>query len=279
MSRHHVTRLPDYHTHTQRCGHAEGSPAAYVQAAHEAGLLAVGIADHIPLLPVPDPSLSMAESDLSEYVREVEDLKAMHPGFVLLGVEADYRPETVDRVAAMLEAHPFDYVIGSVHFLGDWAFDDPRRLEEYDHRDIDQAWIDYLELVGDAAESGLFTILGHLDLLKKFGYRPTRSLDRELERLVERVKRSGTVVEINTAGLRKPVGEMYPSFHIVRALHDARVNVTFGSDAHKPAEVGADFIQAENLIRSAGFTHFAVLEPSERGRRASVSLLPLADLG
>lgn len=272
-----MTRLPDYHTHTERCGHAQGAAAAYVKAARETGLLALGVADHIPLLPVPDAELSMPASDLGAYVDEVEALKAAYPGFVLLGIEADYRPGTVDQVAAMLAAHPFDFVIGSVHFLGEWGFDDPRQVDEYSDRDIDDAWVEYLELVGDAAESGLFTILGHVDLLKKFGYRPTRSLDREIERLVERIRGSGTVVEINTAGLRKPVGEMYPSLRIVRMLREAGVHVTFGSDAHRPSEVGSDFVRAEELARSAGHTHFAVLEPSERRERASVRLLPFTD--
>ena len=122
--------------------------------------------------------------ELDDYVAEVRALMDAYPGYVLLGVEADYRRGTVDEVAGLLAGQPFDYVIGSVHYLGDWGFDDPRQMAEYGGRDIDAVWIEYFELVGEAAESGLFTILGHLDLVKKFGYRPTRALDRELERLV-----------------------------------------------------------------------------------------------
>jgi histidinol-phosphatase (PHP family) len=254
-------RLPDYHTHTARCGHAQGHPLEYVRAAQATGLLALGVADHLPLLPVPDSELSMSVGELEDYVADVQSLQEMFPGYVLLGVEADYRRETVTDVAAMLAAYPFDYVIGSVHFIADWPFDDPRHIAGYDDCDIDALWVEYFELVGEAAESGLFNILGHLDLVKKFGYRPTRALDHELARLVERIARSEVIVEINTAGLHKPVGEAYPSLHVLHLLRQADVSITFGSDAHRPEEVGRDFDHAVTLARSAGYDGFTVLEP------------------
>ena len=263
-------RLPDYHTHTARCGHASGQPVEYVRAAQARGLLGIGIADHLPLLPEPDPELSMSEADLQHYVAEVQGLKAEFPGYVLLGIEADYRPQTVPEVRSLLDAFPFDYVIGSVHHLGMWGFDDPRQMGEYDERDIDEVWIEYLELVGDAAESGLFTILGHLDLVKKFGFRPTRVLEFELRHLIDRVARAGVLVEINTAGLHKPIGEVYPTPDILRRLCDAGVAVTFGSDAHLPSEVGRDFDHAVELAHTAGYAGFAFLEPDPQGGRARV---------
>ncbi len=268
--------LPDYHTHTVRCGHAEGQAADYVEAARRAGLLALGVADHLPLLPEPDPELSMPLCELPEYVAEVLSLKVLYPDYVLLGIEADYRRETVGEVASLLSSQPFDYVIGSVHFVRDWAFDDPRQVDRYVGREIDALWVDYLELVGEAADTGLFTIVGHLDLVKKFGYRPDRALDRELERLVARIARAGMLVEINTAGLRKPAKEAYPSLHILRLLREAGVSITFGSDAHRPAEVGEGFDQAKALAQEAGYREFAALEPSPEGGRATVRLRPLS---
>jgi len=251
--------LPDYHTHTVRCGHASGRPADYVAAARSKGLSAIGIADHIPLLPEPDPGISMEYCELTDYVAEIQELKTTNPGYVFLGIEADFRPETTEEVGSMLADHPFDYVIGSVHHIGPWGFDDPRQIEHYADRDIDDVWVEYFELVGDAAESGLFSILGHLDLVKKFGYRPTRTLDAELGRLVDRIARAGTLVEINTAGLHKPVGEAYPTLDILRRLQEAGVGVTFGSDAHRPQEVGRDFAHAADLARDAGYISFATL--------------------
>jgi histidinol-phosphatase (PHP family) len=263
-------RLPDYHTHTVRCGHASGDPVEYVRVAQARDLMAIGIADHLPLLPECDPELTMSAGDLSDYVSEVQALKAAFPGYVLLGIEADYRPHTVSEVRSLLESHPFDYAVGSVHYLGDWGIDDPRQIEEYDDRDIDDVWIDYFQLVGDAAESGLFTILGHLDLVKKFGYRPTRTLQSELEHLVDRIARAGVVVEINTGGLHKPVREAYPAPDILRRLCAAGVPVTFGSDAHKPEEVGRDFALAAGLAQAAGYAGFAALEAAPDGGRAAV---------
>jgi histidinol-phosphatase (PHP family) len=270
--------IPDYHTHTELCGHAVGTPEDYLRAAERQGLTGIGIADHFPLLPEADRSVAMSFSDLPEYVKEVEELKRRYPGYVFLGIEADYRPHTIDRVRALLEEYPFDYVIGSVHFLGPWGFDDERQVGAYSGRDIDRVWVEYLQLVGDAAESGAFTILGHLDLAKKFGYRPSLAVDVEIDRLVERIVGAEVLVEINTAGLRKPVKEIYPSLSILSRLNRAGVNITFGSDAHRPSEVGLDFERAVQLASEAGYTEYAALRPSDTGERAPFDLKPLPSL-
>jgi histidinol-phosphatase (PHP family) len=270
-------RLPDYHTHSVRCGHASGTPAEYVAAAQAAGLLAIGVADHLPLLPQHDPELSMETCELDGYVTEVRALKARYPGFVLLGIEADYRPGTVNDVRSLLQSQPFDYVIGSVHHLDDWGFDDPRQTGRYDTVDIDDMWVDYLELVGEAAESGLFTIMGHLDLVKKFGYRASRSLEVELDRLLGRISRAGVAVEINTAGLHKPVKEAYPSPEILRKLREADIPITFGSDAHRPQDVGRDFAHAVDLATAAGYDAFAALAADPAGGRALLQMVPLLE--
>jgi histidinol-phosphatase (PHP family) len=217
----------------------------------------------------------MEACELGDYVREIQQIKAQFPGFVLLGIEADYRPQTVADIRLMLANHPFDYVIGSVHHLGDWGLDNPEEIEGYGYRDIDDVWVKYLELVGDAAESGLFTIIGHLDLVKKFGFRPARALDAELDRLVNRISRTGVLIEINTAGLHRPVQEAYPSLDILRRLREAGVSITFGSDAHRPAEVGRNFEHAARLARAAGYDEFATLEADPAGGRARARATPL----
>ena len=272
-------RLPDYHTHSVRCGHARGTPAEYVAAAQAAGLLAIGVADHLPLLPLHDPELSMKASELEDYVAEVRELQARFPGFVLLGIEADYRPGTVAEVRSLLDSQPFDYVIGSVHHLDDWGFDDPRQIDRYESVDIDDMWVDYFELVGEAAESGLFTIVGHLDLVKKFGYRASRSLEVELDRLLARMARAGVAVEINTTGLHKPVKEAYPSPEILRKLRAAGIPITFGSDAHRPEEVGRDFAYAADLAGAAGYDSFAALAADPAGGRARLRMVPFGAEG
>jgi len=257
--------LPDYHTHTYRCGHASGSPADYVAQAQAKGLIAIGIADHLPLLPLPDPALSMSVAELPKYVAEINELKKRFPGYVFLGIEADYRPGTILEVRDLVKSYPFDYVIGSVHHLGEWGFDDPRQISRYQFEDINDLWVEYLELLGDAAESGLFSILGHLDLMKKFGHRPTRPLNKELDTLAKRLARAGIVVEINTAGLRRPAREPYPNLDILRRLNSHGVPITFGSDAHDPQEVGADFVRAVESAQQAGYKEYALLDPLHPG--------------
>lgn len=252
---------PDYHTHTRRCGHAVGTAAEYVEAARARGLAGIGVCDHLPLIGRRDTELTMAVSDLDDYVAEVLELRHAYPGYVLLGIEADYEPETFDEVRALLESYPFDYVIGSVHFLDGWAFDDPRTTAEWAGREVLDVYLRYFERVGEAAESGAFTILGHLDLVKKFGHRPPEPPQAAMQALVERVSRTRVAVEINTAGLRKPVAEMYPGPDLLALLYRSGVPLTFGSDAHRPEEVGTDFVGAVAYARSAGYSEYAHLEP------------------
>jgi histidinol-phosphatase (PHP family) len=270
--------LPDYHTHTARCGHAKGTPAEYVAAARAAGLGALGISDHLPMLHNRDPQLSMSMDQLGEYVAEVQLLQRETPGYVLLGIEADYHPTTVEAVRDLLAAHPFDYVIGSVHYLDEWGFDDPGAMDSWSQRDVDDVYRQYLQVVGDAAQTGLFTILGHLDLVKKFGHRPTQPLGAALDTLARRIARAGAIVELNTAGLRKPVGEIYPSVEWLRVLRAHGVPITFGSDAHRPREVGADLADAAAAARAAGYPEYAWLAAADGAgpqARARVQTRPL----
>jgi histidinol-phosphatase (PHP family) len=271
---------PDYHTHTSRCGHADGNAKAYVLAARTKGLAAVGISDHLPLLPEADTSIAMDLSDLDDYVQEIQELKARFPGYVLLGIEADYRPGTIARVAELLGNYPFDYVLGSVHYLGEWGFDQSQYASGFDARDIDEIYREYFELVGDSAETKLFTMVAHVDLVKKFGHRPHSSLQVDHDRLARRLAAAGVVVELNTAGLHKPVEEIYPSLPLLRSLRAHEVGITFGSDAHEPAHVGRDFAAATELARSAGYGHYAWLEAYSSGtmpdaQRAAVRYRPL----
>jgi histidinol-phosphatase (PHP family) len=261
---------PDYHMHTERCGHARGRAEDYARQAMLRGLPGIGMSDHLPLLHGRDPELAMDAGELVDYVDEVRELKRRYPGYVLLGIEADYRPDTVSDLRDVLREHPFDYVIGSVHDLDGWAFDDPRIENGFAGRDLDQVYRRYLELVGDAAETGLFTILGHVDLIKKFGHRPCSDPTDWVERLADRVGGTGAAVELNTSGLRKPVGEIYPSQLFLRALAHRGVPLTFGSDAHRPEEVGKDFAAGLAAARDAGYRQHLVLLPLDE-RPASVA--------
>ncbi len=155
-------------------------------------------------------------------------------------------------------------VLGSVHFLDDWAFDDPNLLERWDRTDVDAAWLRYFELVWDAAGSGLFDVMAHPDLVKKFGYRPAFDTSDLFDATAAAFARAGVAVEVSTAGLRKPVGELYPSTDFLAACARAGVSATLGSDAHHPDEVGFAFDVARTALLAAGYDRLVYFERRER---------------
>ncbi len=263
-----MVKLVDCHLHTSRCGHAEGRLEDYAGAAREMGLAGIGFSDHFPLLHARDATLTMGLEELPEYVGEVLALREAFPEMeVRLGIEVDYLPETADRVGGYLSAYPFDYVMGAVHFIDGWCFDDPRNISGYEGRDLYALWERYFELLGEAAESGLFDLLAHPDLIKKFGFRPREDVTRLYERCLDRVAAAGVALEVNTAGLRKPVGEIYPGEGFLRLCREREIGVTLGSDAHHPREVGYRFDQALSLLERAGYREVTVFES-----RRSISL-------
>lgn len=255
----------DYHVHTYLCGHAEGTVEESIESAIAKGFDEIGIADHLPLLYVDDPSLSMSRDQLEFYVDTVQGLKERYRSRikVLLGIEADYHPPTLDDVASMLSAHPFDYVIGSIHIVGNWIFDDPRELKRYDGLDLDRFYIEYLESLKAMTETGLYDIVGHPDLVKKFDKRASVDLAPHYRSLLEAIDAAGMCYEVNTAGLRWPAREVYPEVAFVKLAAGIGVPVTLGSDAHKPDDVGRDFETSVKIIQDSGYTELAAFEGRE----------------
>jgi histidinol-phosphatase (PHP family) len=254
--------LPDYHIHTWRCGHATGELNEYVEAARINGLKEIGFADHIPLYWLPeaarDPGLAMKEEDLKSYIEEVKRLQRNNPDLtVRLGIEADYIPGKAEKLADLLSAYPFDYLIGSVHYLNGWGFDHPDRRNEYSFREIKEVYASYFSLLQDAACSGIFDIIAHPDLVKKFGYRPKIDPSLWYEQTARVFARCGVCVEVNTAGLRAPAAEIYPALDFLRACRKYNVPVTTGSDAHSPAQVGYGWKEVRQWLQAAGYREVA----------------------
>lgn len=254
--------IADYHVHTHLCGHAHGTIKEMVESAVRKGFGEVGIADHLPLTFADDRTLSMAPDDLPGYVEEVLGLKDEFADLisVRLGIEADYHPPTLDVITRMLDSFPFDYVIGSVHVLGEWIFDDPRTSDRYDSLDLDDFYVKYLEAVKAMAGTGLYDIIGHADLPKKFNRRPSIDLGQFYLDLLREAGKAGMCFEVNTAGLRWPAGEMYPEPEFIRIAAELGVPVTLGSDAHGPGDVGRDFDLALEAIRAAGYRELATFK-------------------
>lgn len=255
-----MQRLFDCHTHTARCGHAGGRDEEYVERALAAGLTAIAITDHVPFYWLPpfqhDPTLAMAMDELPRYVEAVLALRERYRGQieVLLGLEADYVAGHEETLARLLASYPFDVVLGSVHWLDGWWVDAPSSLPRYrlGQGEVDRIWASYAEAVVSAARSGLFDVLAHLDLPKKFGFRPSQAFAGAQAEVVAAVAASGCAVELSSAGRRKPVAEDYPSPPLLAALVAAGVPLVLSSDAHAPAEVGWGFAELVETARSLG---------------------------
>ncbi len=251
--------LPDYHIHTARCGHATGKMEQYVERAVAAGLKEIGFADHIPMYWLDesqrDPELAMAMEELPRYVEEVETLRSAYRGIIniRLGIEADYIPGYEGRLRELLRQYPFDYVLGSIHYVDGWGFDNPALIHRYENCDLDKLYRDYFHLLQRAARSGLFDIMAHPDLVKKFGYRPRSNLNELYGETARVLAGAGVHIEINTAGFRAPVAEMYPCSEFLQLCQRHGVPVTVGSDAHAPDQVGYKFDMVFRLLEETGY--------------------------
>jgi histidinol-phosphatase (PHP family) len=272
--------LTDYHVHLRpddpgtdaSAYFTERNVARYVERANEYGIGELGFSEHVyrfreALEVWRHPFwVEQAVDRLDDYV---EFLLAMRDaGYpVKVGLELDYLPGREDELAALVEDRPFDYVIGSVHFIADRAVDH----EGYDawrESAPDQVWREYFEAVGKAGASGIFDILAHLDLVKIWGAgRPAPpEPDRTYYDLaIERIRASDVAVEVSTAGLRKPVGEMYPSPELLRMCLEAGKPIVLSSDAHVPDDVGFAYDRAVETLREAGVGELAVFD--RRARR------------
>lgn len=249
--------IVDYHMHTPLCRHAVGEPEAYARRAVAQGIEEIGFSDHCPMPPTYDPDWRMTPEEYPAYVGMVERCRTSFPDLsIKLGLEADFHPGTEEYVRKVIGAYSFDYVIGSVHYLGDWGFDNPDHVKRYEERDLYEIYAQYYDLVGKLARTRLFDIVGHPDVIKKFGHRPTRDTESLERRALEAVAESGMALDVNTSGLRRPAREIYPSLRILRIARSMGIDITFGSDAHDPERVGDAFDQAIAQVRAAGYTHF-----------------------
>lgn len=248
----------DYHMHTPLCRHAEGEPVEYAKHALEVGLTEIGFSDHSPMREDDFDDWRMYFGQLDEYVEKVRKAQTDYPELTIkLALEIDYIPGHEDWIRELAAMHPWDYFIGSVHYVSDdWEVDHPDKLSEWRSRDTMEVWQVYFERLTMAAESGLFEIIGHTDLVKKFCFYPDRDCTALFTRFMKAVQRSSTAIELNTAGLRKECAEIYPSRHILRTAYENGVRITFGADAHKPEEVGADFDAAIRLAKAVGYRHW-----------------------
>lgn len=271
--------LTDYHVHLRpdepgatAAGHFTAANAErYRAVAGERGIAELGVAEHVHRF---EQALDVwqhpfwrenARDDLDEYcrfVREETDLR--------LGIEADWIPGREDRMASLLEAREWDYVVGSVHFLADRGVDSDYGgdWDVWDTaRSADEVWRGYFEALAEAARSGLYDIMAHPDLVKVWGQArplPERDLRFYYEPAVEAMIEGGVAAELSTAGLRKAVGELYPAPALMEMLVDAGVPIALSSDAHEPDHLGFRYEDATAYLADHGVTEIAVFERRRR---------------
>ncbi len=260
----------DYHTHHARCGHAVGSLEDYVKRGIEIGLDQLGLSDHIPLVHVDPaayyPEMAMPMEELPRYVEECFELKEKYKGAIdiRVGLEADYIEGWEKQLEQIIRSYSWDYVIGSVHFLGEWDVTDFRQTHEWEGKDKLAVYRAYYDAVQKAAASGLYDYIGHIDVIKRFGFKPDEDVTELENAALEAVKRHDLAIELNASGLRMPVEEMFPSRRMLEYARDLGIPLTIGSDAHQPERLGQYLDQARAQLKELGFSHLATFSQRKR---------------
>jgi histidinol-phosphatase (PHP family) len=255
--------IMDYHVHTKASPDATGSMKDYIEKAREQKIDEIGFADHV-MLRHSDSFQCLSDQLMPGHVQEFLATKEESVINVKLGVEMDFFPDKVEKIKEFVKEYPFDYVLGAVHFIGNWSIDSRRQRQEYERRNLLQAYEDYFHLVQEACACHVFDVLAHPDLIKIFGFKPDCDFSYILNETADVIAKSNTCVEINTAGLRRPCAEIYPSEQFLTMLHDCGVPIVFGSDAHNPEDVGRDFGEAIMLAKRAGYVCACVFDHRQK---------------
>ncbi|MGB9778014.1 MAG: histidinol-phosphatase HisJ family protein [Candidatus Bathyarchaeales archaeon] len=253
--------LADYHIHTKVSLDAKGSMEEYAKKAMQKKLSEIGFSEHItfhrikgrPFIPIN-----------STYFQNFFNLKANADLPLKLGAEVDFIPKFAEEIGDFVRRFPFDYVIGAVHFIGEWSVDSPSQIHEYSKRDILEIYEEYFGLVKKLCQCRLFDVLAHPDLIKIFGFKPKTDFSHLLEEVAEAMEKYNVCAEINTSGLRRPCHEIYPSKQFLKILHNHNVSIVFGSDAHEPNNVGRNFEEAIKLVKKVGYTQVCVFDQRKR---------------
>lgn len=251
----------DYHIHTYYSD-GKGWPEDYIDSAKETGLSEIGFSDHLTLTDE-QQDWSMRLSMLGKYIDRINELKAKVTGIkIRLGLEVDYFPDREDKIYKTISNLPLDYIIGSVHYMGNGPVD--LGPEYYEGRDIDRIFELYFNLVARAASSGLFDLMAHPDLVRIFKYSPSVSEEPLYRFLAVEMSKSDVAVEINTNGMNKPLEDFYPDRRYLHIFQEEGVPVCVNSDAHKPSAIGQYFDDAYRLITLAGFKEMVTFENRKR---------------
>lgn len=240
--------LVDYHVHGMAHGefkHTLENLEPFVANAAKKGIAEIGFTEH---------DWFLQEMDFSLYQKLQEKYPQVQ---IRVGLELDYREDEEKEFARKVLAYPFDYTIGSVHDIKDWPFDHPDHIARFDSWNKDLLYQKYFSLVTKMASTKLCQVVGHLDLIKIFGVRPTKKVTEFLPPVLTAIKEANMAVEINTNGWNKPVGEVYPAEEVLAECYRFDIPMTLSSDAHLPEQVGRDLDKAMQMARKVGYTKIA----------------------
>lgn len=261
-----IERLADYHIHTSLCNHASGTMRQYVQAAIAAGLSEMGFSDHNPFEDNYVSAYRMRPRDFEVYLNTIHDLQNTYQQIkIKKGIELDFIPGAISYIHDFARKYQFDYIIGSVHYLELNGLRSVTYLNDIVAKDKPRIFNLYFENVAKAANSGIFDIIGHFDLPRRFwGDLPTESYSAA-EQALKAIKENDMCVEINTSGFRtKYVEEPFPGNHILEMVKDMDIPITLGSDSHSPDDVASFFPEAVTLLKSLGYTSINTFSNHQR---------------
>lgn len=266
--------LVDLHSHTTLCNHATGTLEEYVERAIALAIGEFGFSEHSPWMYQNAEKLAPDFDEMPEYFHRVESVQRHFMGgttptrrsriAIRLGIEMDYLPDKVELAREYAQRYEFDFVIGSVHHIGTWGFDQESQRALYEQRDIREIYEEYFGLTIEMISTGLFDIVGHIDLVKKFGHRPKDGYLDLQESVVRALRDSDMAVELNTSGMDRPARDFYPDQTFLALLYKNKIPVTLGSDAHAPSEVGRHFRDAVAALKAVGYREVLSYEKRRR---------------
>jgi len=254
----------NYHIHTT---FSDGSSrmSDYCKTAVHKGFKEIAFTDHLTIYPDGSAGFySLNELMLENYVREVRNVSEKYRDKlnVRLGVEVDYIPGNEEILETVLGDYEFDLIIGSVHFVDEICIDSSKdkALVEKEVREngFNSFYSKYLYLVGKAVETGFFNIVGHMDLVRIWGFNPTDGSFEEQE-VLSLVKNKKMCLEVSSRGLRQPVNSIYPSQRIMKKARELEIPLTVGTDAHSIEEIDYAYDFLVSYIKGFGYDSVATL--------------------
>ncbi len=269
--------MHDYHIHTSLCKHAEGKIVDYVEAAISQGIFEICFTDHIPLPEGFDAEHRMSPKELDTYFDQIEQCKAKYRQITILtGIEADYMEGYENYLKTILKRYPFDLVVMSVHYIKKWGTKEWVFNYTYTKETLRAQYNDYFNVMYKGIQTGLFDVVGHLDIIKRPGLPVLKSNFRDVDRVLDAAKKTGMSIELNTSGLRKSIFQTYPHMDIIEMAVEKNIPIVLSSDAHRPEDVGYGFDDIYNRLFQ--FPDLLLGQYSQRECKSRKIVIPQPDV-